>query len=81
MSNEKFLMIICISLALLVGALLHTIYLLGKDKKLLSNKLTFSERFLHVLFNYLHKDGIDVNKYADIVMNKLTEKKGGEENE
>lgn len=81
MNNEKFLELLCIILALLIGALLHTIHLLRQDNKVLLKKFNFSERFLNVLFTFLHNDGVDVNKYTDITMKTLNKKGGGEHDE
>ena len=81
MNNEKFLELLCIILALLIGAMLHTISLLRKDNKTLYNKVKFSEHFVNEVLNELHSDGISVDKYVQVAMNKLTKKKGGEEDE
>ena len=81
MFNDRFLIILCVALASLIGAMLHTISLLRKDNKTLYNKVKFSEHFVNEVLNEIHSDGISVDKYVQVVMNKLTKKKGGEEDE
>lgn len=81
MALDKFLIILSVSLALLIGALLHTIHLLRKEKKSLVLKDRFSEEFINIVFNSLLADGIDIHKYATSAVDKLNKKKGGENNE
>lgn len=83
MSNEKFLLILLVVLALFIGALAHTIWLQGKDLKAIKQSYKDTVSFIDkVLYNIAKCENIDINKYIDITRTQLdNKKKGGEHDE
>jgi len=80
--NEKFLIILCVILAAVIGALLHTLYLYRKDIKLMSkdykNTMSFIDK---VLNNIAIRENIDIKKYIDMTHQQVNEtQKGGKDN-
>lgn len=81
MDNEKFLMLLCLSLSLLIGALLHTITLQRKEFKAMQKHYVNKILFIDTVLSYIHtNENVNVKKYIDDAR-KIMEEKGGEENE
>lgn len=80
MLDNKFLLILVVVLALLVGALLHTIWLQSKDlkniKRIYNDAMALADRTFNAIARL---ENIDIKKYIDIAHKELiNEKKGGE---
>jgi Na+-transporting NADH:ubiquinone oxidoreductase subunit NqrC len=80
--NEKFLVIVVIVLSLIIGALIHTIYLQRKDIKNIEKSYKHSMNFVDRLLNNIAtREGVDVKKYIDMTTVELNNiKKGGANN-
>lgn len=83
MSNEKFLTVLLIVLALFIGALIHTIWLQGKELRALKHSyrdtISFVDKVLHTIAIHEH---VDINKYINMTRAQVNDiKEGGENHE
>lgn len=79
---DNLLLILVVVLALLVGGLVHTLWLQSKDlksiKRIYNDAMTLADRTFNTIARL---ENIDIKKYIDIAHKELSdEKKGGEKN-